>query len=135
MITTMEEECFICLENHLLLKLNSQKSYYKKCTCDGFVHEACLDQWHDVKPVCPICKCKWDKYIDDDAHAHDYDENDADIRINITFAETIAKQIICIVSIVVSICNTFFAVLNIISVLQDDIDDENFDASPAASTV
>lgn len=54
-------DCFICYEIKLddtykTMQLNAQKDYYKKCMCNGWVHERCLYKWYDKSNKCPICR-------------------------------------------------------------------------------
>jgi hypothetical protein len=52
-------DCLICLE----INDNSDKNciriqnqlYTKHCSCDGWVHEYCLDIWYVKNKKCPIC--------------------------------------------------------------------------------
>lgn len=57
------EECFICYEikcanGFTSIKLNSNLYYTKTCTCDGFIHKSCLDNWYAFSNSCPICRTK-----------------------------------------------------------------------------
>ena len=54
-------ECFICYEIILPdktkpIKLISQKDYVKNCTCNGWIHKNCLDDWYNISKKCPICR-------------------------------------------------------------------------------
>jgi len=54
-------DCFICYEIKLddgpiTIQLNTQKDYYKKCLCNGWVHQKCLYKWYDKSNKCPICR-------------------------------------------------------------------------------
>jgi len=54
-------ECFICYEmedreKNNPIKLRKQDKYFKKCSCDGFIHITCLDKWHQMYSTCPICR-------------------------------------------------------------------------------
>ena len=54
-------DCFICYENKMeddfeTIQLNTQKYYYKKCLCNGWVHQKCLYKWYDKSNKCPICR-------------------------------------------------------------------------------
>ena len=55
----VDDVCFICFDynnnNTIPIRLNN-KCYHKSCRCDGFVHLNCLDLWHEINPVCPICR-------------------------------------------------------------------------------
>ena len=55
-----ENECFICLEvyfdNLKTIKLNKMEEYIKDCSCDGWIHEKCFNNWHIVNKKCPICR-------------------------------------------------------------------------------
>jgi hypothetical protein len=54
------EDCFICFQiinnKTTPFQLKSECYYQKKCSCNGWIHKSCLDQWYDKKPVCPICR-------------------------------------------------------------------------------
>lgn len=55
------DQCFICFEikcpnGNYPIKLNSKLYYYKKCSCDGFIHKFCLDIWYNKSSRCPICR-------------------------------------------------------------------------------
>ena len=67
-----DAECFVCFENISLngeniIKLQEiKKSYFfKKCSCDGYVHQNCFDKWYEHNKNCPICRKYLDKKIDD----------------------------------------------------------------------
>ena len=59
------DDCLICLE------INDQTGvscirlhnlYFSKlCSCDGWVHEYCLDIWYINNKKCPICICDMSK--------------------------------------------------------------------------
>ena len=54
-------ECFICYEIILPdktkpIKLISQKDYVKNCTCNGWIHKNCLNNWYNISKKCPICR-------------------------------------------------------------------------------
>lgn len=55
-------DCFICLQelstetNLLSFRLKNQNSYIKSCTCDGWIHDSCLEEWYKSKGCCPICR-------------------------------------------------------------------------------
>lgn len=58
-------ECFICMENSTdgeLIQLkninNYIKNYTKNCKCNSLIHLKCLNNWIDIKSVCPICRIK-----------------------------------------------------------------------------
>uniref|UniRef100_A0A6C0IEY0 RING-type domain-containing protein n=1 Tax=viral metagenome TaxID=1070528 RepID=A0A6C0IEY0_9ZZZZ len=55
-----EKDCFICLElyidNSKTIRLNNMNNYIKKCSCDGWIHEQCFNNWHNVNKYCPICR-------------------------------------------------------------------------------
>jgi hypothetical protein len=56
-----ETECFICYEVSIEdeekpFKLTSQKKYIKKCTCEGLIHNICLDTWYEKSQKCPVCR-------------------------------------------------------------------------------
>lgn len=52
-----EEECFICLQdlesNRTTIRLKHCK---KRCKCDGYIHESCLEDWLYINNSCPICR-------------------------------------------------------------------------------
>jgi len=52
-------ECLICLEindksDKFCIKIQN-KLYIKYCSCDGSVHENCLEIWYVKNKKCPIC--------------------------------------------------------------------------------
>ena len=54
-----EGECFICLqdvESNYGTSTMRLKHYQKGCNCDGWVHEACLEDWLYLKNSCPVCR-------------------------------------------------------------------------------
>ena len=56
-----ENECFICLEiyynTEIPIKLNESHNYPKKCECNIWVHNFCLDKWYSTSfYICPICR-------------------------------------------------------------------------------
>jgi len=58
-----ENECFICFEvsnqyEKFPLRLNSDKDYIKNCSCDGWIHDNCLEIWYNTNKTCPICRNK-----------------------------------------------------------------------------
>ena len=58
-----EDECFICFEisnqyEKYPSRLNNQLDYIKKCSCDGWVHNICIEKWHNSHETCPICRQK-----------------------------------------------------------------------------
>jgi hypothetical protein len=53
-------ECFICFEEaneyeKYPSRLNKQNNFYKTCSCDGWIHENCMQIWYDIHNSCPIC--------------------------------------------------------------------------------
>jgi hypothetical protein len=52
--------CFICYEIRTPLELKptslQKQLYYKKCRCDGLIHQACLEMWICKQHKCPICR-------------------------------------------------------------------------------
>jgi len=51
--------CLICHDKAYLqkhIKLNSNKYYFKKCKCDGYIHKNCLDKWLNLNMSCPYCR-------------------------------------------------------------------------------
>ena len=57
--------CFICHDDDgtkiVSLKTRAnhyQHMLYKRCTCDGRVHHACVNVWYDKTMKCPICREK-----------------------------------------------------------------------------
>lgn len=55
-----DNECFICFENkkenELPYLLKSQSVFVKSCSCDGWVHNSCLQIWCNTNEQCPICR-------------------------------------------------------------------------------
>jgi hypothetical protein len=53
-------DCFICFENILcydFLNLNNNyNNYNKRCNCNGYIHQKCLDKWYLMTKSCPICR-------------------------------------------------------------------------------
>lgn len=54
-------DCFICYEIAIAnevqpSKLRAQQHYIKLCTCDGWIHKQCLDEWYAKTTTCPICR-------------------------------------------------------------------------------
>jgi hypothetical protein len=54
-------ECFICYEFNIneenkTSSLHQCLFYVKKCTCDGYIHKKCLNQWLLSSNKCPICR-------------------------------------------------------------------------------
>jgi hypothetical protein len=55
----IKTECFICLEiieKDKLIQLDKLEGYLKRCTCFGWVHRDCLNNWYRRKLLCPICR-------------------------------------------------------------------------------
>jgi len=58
----IENDCIICYEyfkdDNIPINLNSQSKFNKKCNCNLWVHESCLQLWHDATNItnCPICR-------------------------------------------------------------------------------
>jgi hypothetical protein len=49
--------CFVCMSSEIEpIKLNTQCIYLKKCDCDGFIHDFCLNKWYLEYKSCPICR-------------------------------------------------------------------------------
>jgi hypothetical protein len=53
--------CFICYEIKTTYEietkqLNLLKDYIKKCNCNGWVHNQCLNKWYELCNKCPICR-------------------------------------------------------------------------------
>ena len=56
-----KNECLICLEingsdDNICIRIENQ-FYIKECSCDGWVHEYCLNIWYIKNNKCPICLC------------------------------------------------------------------------------
>jgi hypothetical protein len=73
----LTNECFICLEidcdNEIPIKLNESTYYIKKCDCNVWVHNFCLDKWYTTSYyICPICK----EYIFEDMYQYHTNEED-----------------------------------------------------------
>ncbi len=55
-----EEECFICLQdlesNRTTIRLKHHNLYKKRCKCDGYIHESCLEDWLYINNSCPLCR-------------------------------------------------------------------------------
>lgn len=54
-------DCFICMEyksslGEHTIELTQQSIYAKPCTCNGWIHAGCLDNWIAIKKRCPICR-------------------------------------------------------------------------------
>jgi len=67
-----ENECFICFEvsnkyEKNPSRLSNKIDYFKKCECDGWIHDDCLEKWYLLKETCPICRNKV-IYINYDFH-------------------------------------------------------------------
>lgn len=55
-----ENECFICLEvsskyENKPSRFKNKIQFFKKCKCDGWVHDDCIEKWFYLKEICPIC--------------------------------------------------------------------------------
>jgi len=62
-----QDECFICFEisnkcEKYPSRLNNLEDYIKNCSCDGYVHNICIEKWYNNYKTCPIC-CKKMLYI------------------------------------------------------------------------
>jgi hypothetical protein len=73
----IKNECFICLENYhnneISIKLNENPYYQKKCDCNVWVHNFCLDKWYSASSyICPICR----EYIFTDLYQYHYPINE-----------------------------------------------------------
>jgi hypothetical protein len=60
-ITTIHNECFICLEIQSDDKMTpidwkTQSIYLKLCDCGGNLHLCCVSKWYNVANTCPICR-------------------------------------------------------------------------------
>jgi hypothetical protein len=58
-----ENECFICFEvskqyEKYPLRLKYLQEYIKSCSCDGWIHDICLETWYNRHETCPICRNK-----------------------------------------------------------------------------
>ena len=57
-------ECFICLQEtyidnkSLPIRLIHQPLYIKSCSCDGWIHYSCLQNWYNANDSCPICRIR-----------------------------------------------------------------------------
>lgn len=65
-----KNECFICFEvsnqkENSPSRLNNQIEFFKICSCDGWVHNKCIEKWCNIYNTCPICHEKM-KYTDID---------------------------------------------------------------------
>ena len=72
-----KNECFICLEidcgKEITIKLNESSYYQKKCDCNVWVHNFCLDKWYSASSyICPICR----EYIFEDLYQYHYPINE-----------------------------------------------------------
>lgn len=67
-------ECIICLEKNTeefkIIKLSNSvltnkknTSLQKKCLCESFIHQCCLDKWVKKEESCPICRNKFNRII------------------------------------------------------------------------
>lgn len=60
--------CIICLDDNIRgrpMKLSEaiyQLNFYSICSCSCDVHTACMKEWSDVSPKCPICRIPLRKY-------------------------------------------------------------------------
>ena len=78
-----ENECFICLEiyynTEIPIKLNESPNYPKKCECNIWVHNFCLDKWYSTSfYICPICK----EDIFTDVNQNQNQNQNTDINLN-----------------------------------------------------
>jgi hypothetical protein len=53
-------ECFICLEVSTKYEIQPSRlinkiHFFKRCHCDGWVHDECIEKWYYLKEKCPIC--------------------------------------------------------------------------------
>lgn len=59
-LSNISDICFVCYEFDTTLEIRpiklSQCLQSKTCTCDGFIHQKCFQQWNDVNKKCPICR-------------------------------------------------------------------------------
>jgi len=57
------EECFICydIKNETPINLEKQIYYLKLCSCNGWIHKTCLDNWFLKKNSCPVCRTNMTK--------------------------------------------------------------------------
>lgn len=67
-------ECIICLEknteefkiiklSNALLTNKENTNLEKKCLCESFIHQYCLDIWVKKGESCPICRDKFNRII------------------------------------------------------------------------
>ena len=50
---SQSKDCLICFEN---INIESERiAILDKCECNRLLHYTCLQEWLDVKRVCPIC--------------------------------------------------------------------------------
>jgi hypothetical protein len=67
-------ECIICLEKNTdefkiiklskaLLTNEENTKLVKKCSCESFIHQYCLDIWVKKGESCPICRDKFNRII------------------------------------------------------------------------
>jgi hypothetical protein len=60
--TNIEHDCIICFDylknDNITIDLNNQNKFIKKCNCILWVHENCLQNWHNISNTnqCPICR-------------------------------------------------------------------------------
>ena len=57
---SVDKECFICLQDlesgGTTVRLKHHHLYKKRCKCDGYIHESCLEDWLYTTQSCPICR-------------------------------------------------------------------------------
>jgi len=60
--TNIEHDCIICFDylknDNITIDLNNQNKFIKNCNCILWVHENCLQNWHNISNTnqCPICR-------------------------------------------------------------------------------
>ena len=55
-----QNECFVCFEIQKLeefpICLKNQTLFLKFCSCNGWIHNSCLQEWFNANEKCPICR-------------------------------------------------------------------------------
>lgn len=65
-LSNISDICFVCYEFDTTLEIRpmklSQCLQSKTCTCDGFIHQKCFQQWNNTHKKCPICRTIFIQY-------------------------------------------------------------------------
>ena len=115
-------ECLICLEingsdDNICIRIENQ-FYIKECSCDGWVHEYCLNIWYIKNNKCPICLCNMIK--NDLSDNESQIENDDDNVSHINNLYLLIKYLLLVYIFFIFIIFSYYNIENIVISKQTD---------------